>query len=131
LQNIFENEEVGAVAGKVRTTGSSTLLDLFQTLEYAVGQNIDKRAFSSIGVVGVVPGPAGAWRKEVVLERGGFSTETLVEDQDMTLTVLRTGRKVIYERDAIAYTETPHTTQKFPQAAVPLGVWHHAMFLEA
>jgi cellulose synthase/poly-beta-1,6-N-acetylglucosamine synthase-like glycosyltransferase/peptidoglycan/xylan/chitin deacetylase (PgdA/CDA1 family) len=109
----FSNERVGAVAGKVCTTGSSTLLDLFQTLEYAVGQNIDKRAFSTMGAVGVVPGPAGAWRKSVVMQLGGFSTETLVEDQDLTLTVLRSGRQIIYEPDAIAYTETPHNVKNF------------------
>jgi hypothetical protein len=28
----------------------------------------------------------------------------------MTLTILRTGKKVIYEPEAIAYTETPHVT---------------------
>jgi cellulose synthase/poly-beta-1,6-N-acetylglucosamine synthase-like glycosyltransferase len=109
----FTDEKVGAVAGKVRTTASSTLLDLFQTLEYAVGQNIDKRAFSTIGAVGVVPGPAGAWRRKSVLDLGGFSTETLVEDQDMTLTILRSGQKVIYEAEAIAYTETPHSVKNF------------------
>jgi cellulose synthase/poly-beta-1,6-N-acetylglucosamine synthase-like glycosyltransferase/peptidoglycan/xylan/chitin deacetylase (PgdA/CDA1 family) len=109
----FVDDSVGAVAGKVRTTGSSTLLDLFQTLEYAVGQNIDKRAFSTVGAVGVVPGPAGAWRKSTILELGGFSTDTLVEDQDMTLTVLRSGARVVYEDDAVAYTETPHTVKNF------------------
>jgi cellulose synthase/poly-beta-1,6-N-acetylglucosamine synthase-like glycosyltransferase/peptidoglycan/xylan/chitin deacetylase (PgdA/CDA1 family) len=109
----FNDPKVGAVAGKVCTTGTSTLLDLFQTLEYAIGQNIDKRAFSTIGAVGVVPGPAGAWSREVIRAQGGFSTDTLVEDQDMTLTVLRAGKRVIYEPNAIAYTETPHSVKNF------------------
>src|SRR3989344_4950308 len=109
----FKDKDVGAVAGKVYTTGSKNLLDLFQALEYAMGQNIDKRAFSVIGSVGVVPGPAGAWRKEYVLAAGGFSTDTLVEDQDMTLTLLHQGKKVHYEERAIAYTETPHTLKNF------------------
>ncbi len=63
--------------------------------------------------MGVVPGPAGAWRRSTLLELGGFSTDTLVEDQDMTLTVLRSGRRVVYEEDAIAYTETPHNVKNF------------------
>jgi peptidoglycan/xylan/chitin deacetylase (PgdA/CDA1 family)/GT2 family glycosyltransferase len=109
----FADPNVGAVAGKVRTTGSSTLLDLFQTLEYAVGQNIDKRAFSLLGAVGVVPGPAGAWRRKVIMKLGGFSTDTLVEDQDLTLTILRAGYRVIYEPEAVAYTETPHNIRNF------------------
>lgn len=109
----FDNPEVGAVAGKVYTAGSKGFLDLFQKLEYAIGQNIDKRALSALGAVGVVPGPAGAWDKRDVLEAGGFSSDTLVEDQDMTLTLLRKGRKVLYESRAIAYTETPHTLRNF------------------
>jgi len=58
----FSDPKIGAVAGKVGTTQSTRTLDLFQALEYAIGQNIDKRAVSVLGAVGVVPGPAGALR---------------------------------------------------------------------
>lgn len=109
----FLDPQTGAVAGKVGTTQSTRLLDTFQALEYAIGQNIDKRAVSILGAVGVVPGPAGAWRKSFVQEVGGFSTDTLVEDQDMTLTLLRSGKRIAYEENAIAYTETPHTVKNF------------------
>ncbi len=109
----FSDLSIAAVAGKVGTTQSTYTLDLFQALEYAIGQNIDKRAVSILGAVGVVPGPAGAWRKSAVLEVGGFSSDTLVEDQDMTLTLLRSGKKVAYEEKAVAYTETPHTVKNF------------------
>ncbi len=104
---------VGAVAGKVRTTNASNMLDIFQTLEYAIGQNIDKSAFSMINAIGVVPGPAGAWRKSFIVEAGGFHTDTLVEDQEMTLSMLHLGYKVIYDARAIAYTETPHSIKNF------------------
>lgn len=109
----FADSEIGAVAGKVCTTSSSGFLDMFQTLEYAIGQNIDKTAFSTIGGVGVVPGPAGAWRKSFLKEAGGFHTDTLVEDQEMTLCMLHMGKKVAYEPLALAYTETPHTIENF------------------
>jgi cellulose synthase/poly-beta-1,6-N-acetylglucosamine synthase-like glycosyltransferase/peptidoglycan/xylan/chitin deacetylase (PgdA/CDA1 family) len=109
----FANPAVAAVAGKVCTTQNTYTLDLFQTLEYAIGQNIDKRAFSVLGAVGVVPGPAGAWRRDFLLKTGGFSTDTLVEDQDMTLTMLRAGHTIVYEERAIAYTETPHSVKNF------------------
>lgn len=109
----FADPLIAAVAGKVRTTSSSGFLDLFQTLEYAIGQNIDKTAFSTIGGVGVVPGPAGAWRKAFISEVGGFHVDTLVEDQEMTLSLLHLQKKVDYEPRAIAYTETPHTVENF------------------
>lgn len=109
----FRNNSIGAVAGKVCTTNSSNFLDICQTIEYAIGQNIEKRAFSALGAVGVVPGPAGAWNKKFLLSVGGFSTDTLVEDQDMTLTILRMGKRVVYESNAISYTETPHSVKNF------------------
>ncbi len=109
----FVDPRVAAVAGKVRTTESNHVLDVLQALEYAVGQNIDKKAYGSIGAVGVVPGPAGAWRRELLRKHGGFHTDTLVEDQEMTLTLLRDGGRVIYEERAVAYTETPHTLRNF------------------
>jgi cellulose synthase/poly-beta-1,6-N-acetylglucosamine synthase-like glycosyltransferase len=109
----FEDPQVGAVAGRVRTTDSLNMLDIFQKLEYAIGQNIDKTAFSMINAIGVVPGPAGAWRKSFIIEAGGFHTDTLVEDQEMTLSMLHHGKKVLYESRAIAYTETPHSVKNF------------------
>jgi cellulose synthase/poly-beta-1,6-N-acetylglucosamine synthase-like glycosyltransferase/peptidoglycan/xylan/chitin deacetylase (PgdA/CDA1 family) len=109
----FEDSSIAAVAGKVLTTGTYGLFDLMQSLEYAVGQNIDKRIFSIVGAVGVVPGPAGAWRRSLLLASGGFKHDTLVEDQDMTLTMLRMGNHVKYEPTAVAYTETPHTMVNF------------------
>jgi len=109
----FSNPAIGAVAGKVETAREKTLLSAFQALEYAMGQNIDKRAMSVVGAVGVVPGPAGTWRKSLVLKAGGFPQDTIVEDQDMTLTILRMGYKVIYEPRAITFTETPNTVRNF------------------
>lgn len=109
----FANPNVAAVAGKVATTASKNFLNICQTIEYAVGQNIEKRAFSVINAVGVVPGPAGAWRKKYVLAAGGFNADTLVEDQDMTLTMLRMGKNVHYDPRAISFTETPNTLKNF------------------
>lgn len=109
----FGDPEVGAVAGKVETTKSRGLLDIFQSIEYEVGQNIEKRIFASVNAVGVVPGPVGAWRRSAVLKAGGYSDETLVEDQDLTLAILTSGYKIIYEPKAVCYTETPHTLKDF------------------
>ena len=48
-----------------------------------------------------------------LLEAGGFHTDTLVEDQEMTLTLLHMQKKVAYEPRAVAYTETPHSVKNF------------------
>lgn len=109
----FENEKIGAVAGKVSVVDSSRLLGAFQSMEYITGQNIEKRAFAAVNAVNVIPGPVGAWRKELVIKLGGFAQDTLVEDQDLSMAIQTSGKRIIYEPDAVAYTETPVSLRDF------------------
>lgn len=118
LGNHFSDPSVGAVAGKVNATNSRNLIAFFQQLEYVVSQNIDKEALNAINAIGVVPGPVGAWRKSLLLKLNGYSADTLVEDQDMTLAVLAAGKRIVYEPRAIAYTETPFTVTDFVKQRV-------------
>src|SRR6201999_3157991 len=54
-------------------------------------------------------GAIGAWRKALVVEFGGFSNDTLAEDQDLTLMIGRGGYCGAYADDATAWTEAPDT----------------------
>ena len=45
----------------------------FQAIEYVTSQNFDRRAFSVLNCISVVPGALGAWRREAVLAAGGYS----------------------------------------------------------
>src|SRR4029079_19348844 len=47
---------------------------------------------------------------QLVIDAGGFSHDTLAEDTDLTLTILRSGWHVAYEDRAVAWTEAPDTT---------------------
>jgi cellulose synthase/poly-beta-1,6-N-acetylglucosamine synthase-like glycosyltransferase len=100
---------VGAVAGNAKVGNRLNLVTRWQAVEYVTSQNLDRRAFSLLDCITVVPGAVGAWRKSVVDEIGGFNDQTLAEDQDLTLSVLRRGYRIAYADDAIAYTEAPDT----------------------
>jgi len=54
-----------------------------------------------------VPGAIGAFRRDTLTRVGGVSTDTLAEDTDLTMSVIRDGWKVVYEERAIAWTEAP------------------------
>jgi cellulose synthase/poly-beta-1,6-N-acetylglucosamine synthase-like glycosyltransferase len=58
-----------------------------------------------------VPGAVGAWRRELIERAGGFSADTLAEDQDLTLSIRKLGYKIGYEENAIAWTEAPDTVR--------------------
>jgi peptidoglycan-N-acetylglucosamine deacetylase len=97
------------VCGNVEVGNVNSWLTRFQAIEYVTSQNFDRRAFALLNCVSVVPGALGAWRREAVLAVGGYSTETLTEDADLTLTILRAGGRIVYEPRAIGRTEAPET----------------------
>ena len=100
---------VGAVAGNAKVGNRLNLVTRWQALEYVVSQNLDRRAFSLLDCITVIPGAVGAWRKEVVLACGGFRSDTLAEDQDLTIAVHKAGWSVAYAERAVAWTEAPDT----------------------
>ncbi|HEX6241580.1 MAG TPA: glycosyltransferase, partial [Polyangiales bacterium] len=105
----FADPEVTAVCGNVEVGNVHSWLTRFQAIEYITSQNFDRRAFAVLNAVSVVPGALGAWRRDAVLKVGGYSSDTLTEDADLTLTVLRAGGRIVYEPDAIGRTEAPET----------------------
>lgn len=107
LVHRFADETVGAVAGNAKVGNRINIVTKWQALEYITSQNLDRRAFSSLNCITVVPGSVGAWRRSVLEECGGFSSDTLAEDQDLTIKVRRLGYKIGYEENAVGLTEAP------------------------
>jgi cellulose synthase/poly-beta-1,6-N-acetylglucosamine synthase-like glycosyltransferase/peptidoglycan/xylan/chitin deacetylase (PgdA/CDA1 family)/spore germination protein YaaH len=109
LARRFDDPMVGAVAGNAKVGNRINLITRWQALEYVTLQNLDRRAFALLNCITVVPGAVGAWRRELLERIGGFSSDTLAEDQDLTLKVRKLGYKIDYEEDAVAFTEAPDT----------------------
>jgi cellulose synthase/poly-beta-1,6-N-acetylglucosamine synthase-like glycosyltransferase/peptidoglycan/xylan/chitin deacetylase (PgdA/CDA1 family)/spore germination protein YaaH len=103
----FRNPKVGAVAGNAKVGNRVNLWTRWQALEYITSQNFERRALNTLGAVSVVPGAIGAWRVSAVREAGGYHTDTVAEDADLTMALLRNGYRVEYEDRALAYTEAP------------------------
>ncbi|MBV9284031.1 MAG: glycosyltransferase, partial [Acidimicrobiia bacterium] len=105
----FADPAVGAVAGNVKVGNRQGLLGRLQALEYIASLNLDRRAQAELNVVAVVPGAAGAFRRVALADVGGYPTDTLVEDMDLTVSLLRAGWRIPYEPAAVAYTEAPES----------------------
>jgi cellulose synthase/poly-beta-1,6-N-acetylglucosamine synthase-like glycosyltransferase/peptidoglycan/xylan/chitin deacetylase (PgdA/CDA1 family) len=108
LAHRFYDERLGAIAGNAKVGNRVNIVTRWQALEYITSQNMDRRAFASLNCITVVPGAVGAWRKDLLVEVGGFPSDTLAEDQDLTLQIRRLGYTIGYEETAIAWTEAPH-----------------------
>ena len=109
----FEDPQVGAVAGNVKVGNRHSLIARLQSLEYVTAQNIDRRAAEVFNGILVVPGAIGAWRRTAVEKAGYYSSQTLAEDADLTVSIARAGYRVLFEEAAIATTEAPETIRQF------------------
>ena len=105
----FLNPKVAAVAGNAKVGNRVNLWTRWQALEYITSQNFERRALNTMGAVSVVPGAIGAWRVEAVREEGSYHMDTVAEDADLTMALLRHGYRVEYEDQALAFTEAPTT----------------------
>src|SRR5262249_8373946 len=81
--------------------------------------------------VSVVPGAIGAWRMSAVRASGGYHTDTVAEDADLTMSLLENGWRVVNEDRALAFTEAPTTAnglmrQRFRWSfGILQSVWKH------
>jgi biofilm PGA synthesis N-glycosyltransferase PgaC len=103
----FRDPRVAAVAGNVKVVNRRNLWTKLQALEYIEGLNMARRAQGFLRAVNIIPGPIGIFRRDVLTEVGGYETDTFAEDADLTLKLLTAGYHVIFEDQAIAYTEAP------------------------
>ncbi|PVX27847.1 MAG: hypothetical protein CW716_00160 [Candidatus Bathyarchaeum sp.] len=86
----FQDPTVTAVAGNVKVLNRTNLVTKCQALEYIVNENIYRRVFDIFGVVPVVPGPLASFRRKSLKEIGFYDRDTLTEDFDITVKLLKT-----------------------------------------
>jgi cellulose synthase/poly-beta-1,6-N-acetylglucosamine synthase-like glycosyltransferase/spore germination protein YaaH/peptidoglycan/xylan/chitin deacetylase (PgdA/CDA1 family) len=103
----FGDPDVDAVCGNIEVGNVHNILTGFQALEYITAQNFDRRAFEELNAISVVPGATGAWRRHKVLAIGGYESDTLTEDADLTIKLLIKGGKIVYAPEARSLTEAP------------------------
>lgn len=109
LARWFADPEIGAVAGNAKVGNRFNLVTRWQSVEYVTAQNLERRALTQFDAITVVPGAVGAWRRAALDSVGGYPTDTLAEDQDLTIAIQRQGWRVGYDIDAIAWTEAPES----------------------
>jgi cellulose synthase/poly-beta-1,6-N-acetylglucosamine synthase-like glycosyltransferase len=109
LMTYFTDSEIGAVAGTVKVGNETNMITRWQSIEYTTAQNMDRRAFGLVNSITVVPGAIGAFRKSAIFKAGGFTSDTLAEDCDLTMRILKQGLVIKNCAEAIAYTEAPET----------------------
>lgn len=109
VRSMTSNPDIVAVAGNIKILNSNSVLTKIQELEYIMAINTIRRAFALFGSVMVIPGAFGAFKKQRVVDVGGYDTDTMTEDFDVTIKLLKTRGAVSSSSTANAYTEVPST----------------------
>jgi cellulose synthase/poly-beta-1,6-N-acetylglucosamine synthase-like glycosyltransferase len=109
----FRDKDVGAVAGNIKVRNRTNWITWCQALEYVAGIQIFRRTLDFFNSVAIVPGALGAFRKSFLQRVGNFAGDTLAEDFDATLKILKSGKVVGGRIDSRAYTESPNSISQF------------------
>lgn len=104
----FRNPSIIAAAANVKIIPSRTLLGIAQQFEYLISYRM-KRSLSVLGAEYIVGGVGSTFRRSVIMECGLYDTDTMTEDIDLTVKLIRKygnrqGR-ISYAANVIAYTE--------------------------
>jgi biofilm PGA synthesis N-glycosyltransferase PgaC len=110
-----------AVAGNIKVLNSKSTITKIQELEYIMAINTIRRAFALFGAVMVIPGAFGAFKKQAVVDVGGYDTDTQTEDFDITIKLLKTRGAVSSSSTAHAYTEVPSSWKSLYKQRVRWG----------
>ena len=109
VQGFSIDKNVAAVAGNIKVRNRKNWLTWCQAIEYVAGIQIVRRALDVFGAISVVPGALGSFRKNILEDIGSYHKDTLVEDFDLTLKILKTKMFIAGSTNATAYTEAPES----------------------
>lgn len=100
----FRDPKVMAAVGNVKIGNTSTLVGAIQHLEYLFSFYF-KKADSLMNTIYIIGGAAGAFRREVFVRVGTYSTHNITEDIDLSVRIQEAGMKIVYVPDAVVITE--------------------------
>jgi biofilm PGA synthesis N-glycosyltransferase PgaC len=103
----MSKRNVAAVSGYIRVLNNNMHLTRAQELEYIVGIEMLRRALDLFGAVMVVPGAFGAFKKYAIENTGYYDKDTITEDFDLTIKILKAYGSVGASSTAAAFTEVP------------------------
>lgn len=127
----LEDDRMVAVGGIVRVVNGSTvehgrvrevhlsrkLLPRLQVVEYLRAFLSARVAWSELNASLIVSGAFGLFRRDLVVQAGGYSIGTVGEDMELVVRLHRTARdrglvpRVVFVPDPVAWTECPETLE--------------------
>lgn len=106
---LFDTERVCAVTGLICVHKPRNLLMRIQEIEYLIGFGFYQSVLSFINAAFVTPGPMCVYRRQALLDIGGYDEENITEDMEIALRLQYNGYQIRACHQARIYTEAPAT----------------------
>lgn len=111
IVSCFDDERVGAATAAMSVHEPKNLLESMQNAEYIMGIAL-RHVLSAVNGIYVTPGPFSLYRRDLVLELGGFRRGHNTEDMEMALRIQRAGFEIDNAPRARVFTKVPRTVPK-------------------
>ncbi len=135
IATAFMEQGVGGACGRLVVVGDKSVLGYGQYVEYSLGYAFTKTLRSLMGWMLIPSGAFSAYRRSLILDAN--VADTLAEDFDLGLHIIKKGYRLKYVSEAVAYTEIPRKLGDFIRQRVRWSVGglqviakHHDMFLK-
>jgi poly-beta-1,6-N-acetyl-D-glucosamine synthase len=107
VPHYFYNPQTVLIAANVKIMADKKLFSLIQRYEYLISYRL-KKALTHYNMEYIIGGVGSTFRASLIKQIGGYDTDTLTEDIDFSMKVVRQGNKryrLGYAPSVIAYTE--------------------------
>jgi len=99
----FEEDGVSAVSAAIRVREPKGIIERVQAIEYDSILFL-RRLMMAVDSIYVTPGGLSMFRRQDMMDIGGFDRESLTEDQEVALKLQKKGKKIRCALDAFVYT---------------------------
>lgn len=103
----FEDSKVIAIASSVRVEEDGTILGLVQKAEYMIANRM-KRALTTLNIEYIIGGVGSIYRREVIEKLGGYMTDTITEDIELSMRSIsedNINNRLVYAYDVRSKTQ--------------------------
>jgi poly-beta-1,6-N-acetyl-D-glucosamine synthase len=100
----FRDPRVMASVGNVKIGETKSLIGLIQYMEFLFSFYF-KKGDSVMNSIYIIGGAAGAFRRSLFDQLGGYSTTNVTEDIELSMRIQEAGMRITYASKAIIFTE--------------------------
>ena len=112
LLPFYMDEQIGAVGGDVRVANpGDSFATRLQAIEYIKTISTGRTVSSELGILRIIAGAHGAFRRDVLERLGGWDVGPGL-DGDITVKIRKLGLRVVHEPFAVCFTNVPNRFRK-------------------